>query len=753
MRHPGVCTRLTASGLTSLLQSVAALRVQEIEHGLWRWTAPHPDWLPASGETGGWVEEVGSVYAELPGAILLIDPVVPADAEDAARLWRALDRDVERLRRPVCVLVTVHWHRRASDEVLQRYGAFEGVVPDGATAIPLGDPIGETVYALPGYGALVPGDIVLGGDGIEGERVDGLRVCPPGWYGRTAAERWWYGGVGPAERPRPPRAGRPRARARHARRAAPERRRPGPARARRGRQGPAGRMSATIAAERVAGQDELLDAMALQLIGDLERRFGPRRRALLQAREEREQRFAAGERPSFPEETRELREADWSVAGTPPDLNDRRVEITGPAEAKMVINALNSGASVFMCCLEDALSPTWANVVAGQQAVRDADRRTLEFRSPEGKHYALGEQLATLVVRPRGWHLDERHVHVDGRPVSASLFDLALYLRWNGRASVERGSGPYVYLAKLESRHEAELWNDVFVAAQEAVGLPRGTIRATVLIETITASFEMEEILFALREHSAGLNAGRWDYIFSAIKKFRDDPALVLPDRAAVTMAVPFMHAYTEQLVRACHRRGAHAIGGMAAFIPSRDAAINEQAFASVREDKEREAGQGFDGTWVAHPGLVPLAREIFDAALGDRPNQKDAPARGRAFRTRARCSRWTGRRARSRSRACRRTSPSACATSTPGSAASAPLPSTTSWRTRRRPRSRAHSCGSGSATAAARARARSSRPSCTPASATPCWRACRATRHPHADDARARARRPRAGHGLRASS
>jgi malate synthase len=382
-------------------------------------------------------------------------------------------------------------------------------------------------------------------------------------------------------------------------------------------------MTAVIAAQPVPGQDDLLDATALQLIGDLERRFGPRRRALLQAREEREARFAAGERPVFPEETRELRDAEWTVASTPSDLNDRRVEITGPAEAKMVINALNSGASVFMCCLEDALSPTWANVVAGQSAVRDANRRTLEFTSPEGKHYALGEQLATLVVRPRGWHLEERHVHVDGRPVSASLFDLALYLRWNGHESVARGSGPYVYLAKLENRHEAELWNDVFVAAQEAVGLPRGTIRATVLIETITASFELEEILFALREHSAGLNAGRWDYIFSAIKKFRDDPALVLPDRVAVTMAVPFMHAYTEQLVRACHRRGAHAIGGMAAFIPSRDAAVNEQAFARVREDKEREANQGFDGTWVAHPGLVPLAREIFDAALGDRPNQK----------------------------------------------------------------------------------------------------------------------------------
>jgi malate synthase len=382
-------------------------------------------------------------------------------------------------------------------------------------------------------------------------------------------------------------------------------------------------MTAEVAAQPVAGQGDLLDAEALGLIAQLERRFGARRRALLAAREELEARFAAGERPSFPAETQELRDAEWTVATAPSDLDDRRVEITGPADPKMVINALNSGASVFMCCLEDALSPTWANVVAGHAAVRDATRRTLEFASPEGKRYALGEQLATLVVRPRGWHLDERHVLVDGRPVSASLFDLALFLRWNGLASVARGSGPYVYLAKLESRHEAELWNDVFIAAQEAVGLPRGTIRATVLIETITASFELEEILFALREHAAGLNAGRWDYIFSAIKKFRDDPAFVLPDRSAVTMAVPFMHAYSEQLVRACHRRGAHAIGGMAAFIPSRDAAINEQAFARVREDKEREAGQGFDGTWVAHPGLVPLALEIFDAALGDRPNQK----------------------------------------------------------------------------------------------------------------------------------
>ncbi|MDX6618684.1 MAG: malate synthase [Gaiellales bacterium] len=382
-------------------------------------------------------------------------------------------------------------------------------------------------------------------------------------------------------------------------------------------------MTAVVATAPVPGQDELLDEEALRLIGDLERRFGPRRRALLQARGEREERFAAGERPAFPEETRELRESEWSVASAPADLDDRRVELTGPADAKMVINALNSGASVFMCCLEDALSPTWGNVVAGHAAVRDATRRTLAFSSGEGKSYTLGDQLATLVVRPRGWHLEERHVHVDGRPASASLFDFALFLRWCGREAVARGSGPYVYLAKLESRHEAELWNDVFIAAQEAVGLPRGTVRATVLIETITASFELEEILHALREHSAGLNAGRWDYIFSAIKKFRDDPAFVLPDRAAVTMAVPFMFAYTEQLVRACHRRAAHAIGGMAAFIPSRDAAFNEHAFAKVREDKEREAGQGFDGTWVAHPGLVPLARAIFDAQLGDHPNQK----------------------------------------------------------------------------------------------------------------------------------
>ena len=418
----------------------------------------------------------------------------------------------------------------------------------------------------------------------------------------------------------------------------------------------------------------------------------------------------------------------------------------------MVINALNSGASVFMCCLEDALSPTWGNVVAGHAAVRDATRRTLEFTSPEGKSYTLGEQLATLVVRPRGWHLEERHVLVDGRPVSASLFDIALFLRWNGLASVARGSGPYVYLAKLESRHEAELWNDVFIAAQEAVGLPRGTIRATVLIETITASFEMEEILYALREHSAGLNAGRWDYIFSAIKKFRDDPAFVLPDRSAVTMAVPFMHAYTEQLVRACHRRGAHAIGGMAAFIPSRDATFNEQAFAKVREDKEREAGQGFDGTWVAHPGLVPLAREIFDAVLGDRPNQKsrlreDVDARRRrAARARSHARRDHARR-RPDERLGRPALPRLAGSSGVGAAAidnlmedaaTAEISRAQLWQWIRH--ALPHERGRGR-----------SRPSCTRASATPCWRGWPATGAPHLGEAARDPRRARAGRRLRA--
>jgi malate synthase len=278
-----------------------------------------------------------------------------------------------------------------------------------------------------------------------------------------------------------------------------------------------------------------------------------------------------------------------------------------------------------MADIEDALSPTWENVVDGQAALQDAVRRTLAFTSPEGKQYALQERIATLVVRPRGWHLEERHVSCDGRPASASLFDFGLYFFHNARAALERGSGPYFYLPKMESHLEARLWNDVFNFAQDALGIPRGSIRATVLVETIYAAFEMEEILYELRDHAAGLNAGRWDYLFSIIKAFREDPAFVLPDRSQLTMAVPFMRAYAQRLVQVCHRHGAHAIGGMAAFVPSRrDAEVNARAMAKVREDKERESGDGFDGTWVAHPDLVPVAREVFDRVLGDRPNQKE---------------------------------------------------------------------------------------------------------------------------------
>jgi malate synthase len=301
------------------------------------------------------------------------------------------------------------------------------------------------------------------------------------------------------------------------------------------------------------------------------------------------------------------------------------VEITGPVDRKMMINALNSGASAFMADFEDSLSPTWENVVLGQENLIDAVRRVLAFDAPDGREYRLDEHTATLLVRPRGWHLLERHVLVDGEAVSASLFDFGIYFFHNARELLARDAGPYFYLPKLESHLEARLWNDVFVAAQEDIGLPRGTIRATVLIETILAAFEMEEILYELREHSSGLNAGRWDYIFSIIKKFRNAPDMMLPDRARVTMTVPFMRAYTNLLVRTCHRRGAHAIGGMAAFIPSRrDAEVNEAALANVRDDKLRESRDGFDGTWVAHPDLVPVAREVFDEVLGERPNQVD---------------------------------------------------------------------------------------------------------------------------------
>ena len=370
--------------------------------------------------------------------------------------------------------------------------------------------------------------------------------------------------------------------------------------------------------------DEILTPEALGFVAQLHRSFNVDRLKLLEDRARRQERIDRGEMPDFLPNPIESRDPDWRVAPAPPDFDDRRVEITGPAEPKMMINALNSGASVFMCDFEDALSPTWENVVTGHWAVSQAVRRTLTHQTDE-KAYALDESLATLCIRPRGWHLDEAHVLVDGAPISASLFDFGIWFFHNARETLARGTGPYLYLPKLESHLEAALWNRIFVAAQEALDVPRGSVRATVLIETILAAFEMDEILFELREHAAGLNAGRWDYIFSVIKKFRGRPEMVLPDRAQVTMTVPFMRAYTELLVQTCHRRGAHAIGGMAAFIPSRrDPEVNERALAAVRADKERESGDGFDGTWVAHPDLVPVAREVFDAVLGERPNQKD---------------------------------------------------------------------------------------------------------------------------------
>ncbi len=368
----------------------------------------------------------------------------------------------------------------------------------------------------------------------------------------------------------------------------------------------------------------VLTPEALDFVVALHRRFDGRRRELLNRREERKARLDAGERPGFLAETSDVREGDWQVAETPPDLQRRTVEITGPVDRKMMINALNSGADTFMADLEDSLSPTWENVVEGQANLQDAVRRELDFTSPEGKEYSLEPDPATLLVRPRGWHLEERHVEIEGEPVSASLFDFGLHFFHNARELLDRGSGPYYYLPKLESHLEARLWNDVFLFAQDALDVPRGSVRATVLVEHVLAAFEMEEILWELREHSAGLNAGRWDYIFSVIKTFGERPGFVLPDRAQVTMTVPFMRAYTEQLVRTCHRRGAHAIGGMAAFIPSRDPEVNERAFAEVRDDKVRESRDGFDGTWVAHPHLVPVAREAFQEVLGDAPHQKD---------------------------------------------------------------------------------------------------------------------------------
>ena len=375
--------------------------------------------------------------------------------------------------------------------------------------------------------------------------------------------------------------------------------------------------------------DEILTEDALALIAELHRTFEARRQELLAARTARQERISAGANLDFLPETKNIREDDsWRVAPPAPGITDRRVEITGPTERKMTINALNSGAKVWLADLEDANTPLWENMIGGQLNLRDALDRTIDFTSPQGKTYALKEddELATIVVRPRGWHLDEKHILVDGQRTSGGIVDFALYFFHCAQRQLDKGKGPYFYLPKMESHLEARLWNDVFVLAQERLGIPRGTIRATCLIETIPAAFEMEEILYELREHSAGLNAGRWDYLFSIIKTHRTrGRQFLMPERNAVTMTAPLMRAYTELLVKTCHKRGAHAIGGMAAFIPSRrDEEVNRTAFAKVRDDKARESGDGFDGSWVAHPDLVPVAMEIFDGVLGERPNQID---------------------------------------------------------------------------------------------------------------------------------
>ncbi len=386
--------------------------------------------------------------------------------------------------------------------------------------------------------------------------------------------------------------------------------------------------SLDVTAPAVPRSEEILTPAALDFVADLDARFHDRRDELLAARRTRRDEVARTGTLDFLPGTASVRADAWTVAPVPPDLLDRRVEITGPTDAKMAVNALNSGARVWLADLEDANTPHWRNVVGGQVTLYDAVRRRLAFTSPEGRAYTLvdPDHLPVIVPRPRGWHFDEQHLTRDGRPVVAALVDFGLYFFHNAHELLARGSGPYFYLPKMESHLEARLWNDVFTHAQAALAVPRGSVRATVLIETITAAFEMDEILFELREHVAGLNAGRWDYLFSIIKNFRDaGPAFTLPDRNAVTMTAPMMTAYSDLLVRTCHRRGAFAIGGMAAFIPSRrDAAANERAFAKVREDKTREARAGFDGSWVAHPDLVPLCADIFAETLGDRPHQLD---------------------------------------------------------------------------------------------------------------------------------
>jgi malate synthase len=372
-------------------------------------------------------------------------------------------------------------------------------------------------------------------------------------------------------------------------------------------------------------QDRVLTPEVTPFLVELHRRFNARRVELLASRIERQRRLDAGEKPDFLRDTQKIREADWTVAPIPADLQDRRVEITGPVERKMIINALNSGAKVFMADFEDSNTPTWSNQIEGQLNLQDAVRRSITYVDPAtGKKYQLNERTAVLLVRPRGWHLEERHVLIDGAPMSGSLFDFGLYIFHNAKHLLSSGSGPYFYLPKMESHLEARLWNDVFIFAQDYVGIPQGSIRATVLIETILATFEMDEILYELRNHSAGLNCGRWDYIFSYIKKFSNDPNAILPDRAQVTMTTHFLRSYSKLLIRTCHRRNIHAMGGMAAFIPIKsDPVANEKAIAQVRADKEREASDGHDGTWVAHPGLVPVAMEIFNRLMPG-PNQID---------------------------------------------------------------------------------------------------------------------------------
>ncbi|MEU4923751.1 malate synthase A [Streptomyces parvus] len=393
---------------------------------------------------------------------------------------------------------------------------------------------------------------------------------------------------------------------------------------------PAPSTLAIVDAEPLPRQEEVLTDAALAFVAELHRQFTPRRNELLARRGERRAEIARTSTLDFLPETAAVRADDsWKVAPAPAALNDRRVEITGPTDRKMTINALNSGAKVWLADFEDASAPTWENVVLGQLNLTDAYERRIDFTDPKsGKSYALksADELATVVMRPRGWHLEERHLQVDGVSVPGALVDFGLYFFHNAQRLIDLGKGPYFYLPKTESHLEARLWNDIFVFAQDYVGIPQGTVRATVLIETITAAYEMEEILYELRDHAAGLNAGRWDYLFSIVKNFRDGGAkFVLPDRNAVTMTAPFMRAYTELLVRTCHKRGAHAIGGMAAFIPSRrDAEVNKVAFEKVKADKDREANDGFDGSWVAHPDLVPIALASFDAVLGEKPNQKD---------------------------------------------------------------------------------------------------------------------------------